>query len=219
MLAQTRIVILFAAVVLLPGSRRLEAQPDTSIVTTPVTPKRALCWRPRSEARCGSYLVTEFAIEKAVLSSSENFGNRFVGTIGPMINRGPREAWGLLASISTNDPDALDPLRVEGRYRKWLGSTSGLDLALGLTRNRGYYYSDGTYGTEREVQLRGLTAAVGIEQGFIGIDARVDFLRGGGESDRAVFMGVRAGSYAGPVTALALVAGFVGLMMVAYSGG
>ena len=136
-----------------------------------------------------------------------------------MIDRGPRQAWGLLVSIATDDPDVLDPLRVEGRYRKWLGPTSGFDFALGLTRNQGYYYSDGTYGIEREVQLRGLTAAVGIEQGFLGIDARVDLLRGGGESENAVFLGARAGGYTGPVAAVALAVGFLGLMMLAYSGG
>ena len=210
-----RVPRFIVAVLVLLGARGLSAQTDTSGAAGVEASKRALCWRPRPELRCGGYLVTEFAAERALLSSSDDAGLRFVGTLGPMINRGPAAAWGVLVSFSTDDPDQLGLLRAEGRYRKWLGSTSGIDIALGLTQKSEWYGLN----PEVPVQLRGLTAAVGIEQALLGLHARVDVLRGGGESEQTLFAGVRAGGYAGPLSVVTLVVGFFGLMAMAYSGG
>ena len=73
MVAQTRIITRLTVLLLL-GSPTLGAQPDTNVVVSPVTPKRAVCWRARPEARCGAYLVTEFLVEKPVLSSTTAYG-------------------------------------------------------------------------------------------------------------------------------------------------
>ena len=191
----------------------LEAQADTANAAGVTIPRRAVCWRPRPSVRCGGYLVTEFAMERAILATTDDFDVRFVGTVGPMVNRGSSEAWGLLVSVSTDDPDVLGLLRSELRYRKWLGATSGLDLALGATGTRAYNE------VGDEVRMRGVTAAAGIDQGLLGVHARVDLLQGGGQSEQAVFAGVKVGGYAGPVAAVVLVVGFFGLMMLAYSGG
>ncbi len=158
--------------------------------------------------------MTEFAVERALLSGSDDEGLRFVGTLGPMINRGPAAAWGVLVSISTDDPDEIGLLRAEGRYRKWLGSTSGIDLAIGLTQKSEWYELN----PGRQVQLRGLTAAAGIEQGLLGLHARVDVVRGGGQSQQTVYAGVRTGGYAGLVSAATLVVGFIALFAMTYSG-
>ena len=187
----------------------LGAQADTAAAATP---KRAACWHPRPSAQCRGYLVTEFTLERAILTTSDDFDIRFVGTIGPMINRGRSEAWGFLASISTDDPDVVGPLRAEMRYRKWLGSRSGIDAAVGLTRTRAYDEMG------NEVQLSGPTAAVSVQQGLLGVHARVDLLQGDGQSEQAVFAGVSAGGVAGPLSAAALVVGFYTLLMIAYSG-
>ena len=190
----------------------LEAQPDTA-ASGIVAERSLLCWRPRPSERCGGYLVTEMTVEKAVLSSSDDMDLRFVGTLGPMINRGRAEAWGVLFSIFTDDPDQLSLLRAEGRYRKWIGSASGIDLALGLTQHSGYDRFDA------EVERRGVTAAVGIQQGLLGVHGRVDLLRAGGETESAAFVGVGLGGYAGPLAAAGLVVGFIGLFAIAMSGG
>ena len=206
---------LLAAAFLLLEARPLGAQSTPpGVPAAEVRPPSVLCWHPRPEARCRSWFVTQLSFEKAIMATNDDLGGRFVGTLGPMINHGPRSAWGILASYSTDDPDEIAPLRIEGRYRKWLGSSAGLDLGLGFTQ--GDIYDESGNGT---IRLRGLTAAVGIEQGLIGVDGRVDLMRGGGDTEVATYVGVTAGGVAGPIAAATLVVGFFALFALTYSGG
>ena len=67
--------------------------------------------------------------------------------------------------------------------------------------------------------MYGLTTSASVDYGLIGARARVDLLRGGGESEQVVSGGVHLGGFAGPLTAVTLVVGFFALFALAYSGG
>ena len=198
---------LLAAAFLLVEARPLGAQSDPAgEPAEAVRQPSVLCWRPRPEAQCRSWFVTQLSFEKAIMATDDGFGGRFVGSFGPMINRGPTSAWGILGSYSTDDPDEIAPLRIEGRYRRWLGSSAGLELGLGFTQANIYDDSGNAL-----IGLRGLTAALGIEQGLFGVNGRVDLMRGGGDTEVATYVGVTAGGAAGPIAAATLVVGFFAL--------
>ena len=213
MLMQTRVVTgLIVIVLLVLGASALGAQVDSIVAPGAGAGKSEVCWRPRPAARCGGYVVTELVMERGLFYTNPDFDVRILGRVGPMLNRGPNEAWGLLLSSSALDNSSL--LRLEGRYRRWLGSAAGVDLALGLTQQRMY-----TGGEAGEALLRGLTTGASIEYGLVGLDARVDLMRGGGETEAASSVGIRVGGYAAPLTATVVVVGFFALFALAYSGG
>lgn len=161
---------------------------------------------------CRAYVPTEFAYEHPVSSTwiatgpyefnqEDDFGRRFVLAMGLMRNRGPSTALGGLVGISTDDPEVFGLLRADGRYRRWTGSGAGVDVGLGLAQK--WVYSE--FGAQ-DVRARGLTAGIGFDLGYVGVDARIDRLRGGGRSQDGAFVGVHAGSQAAPAAAGALVA-------------
>jgi hypothetical protein len=129
----------------------------------------------------------------------DDFGGRFVLAMGLMRNRGPRTAWGGLLGLTTDHPEGLGLLRLEGRHRRWLGDQAGLDFGLGLAQQ--YVYSESGV---PDVRARGVTLGVGFDYTYAGVDARVDLLSGGGRSEHAAFVGVHTSSYAAPVAASAL---------------
>jgi hypothetical protein len=189
------------------------AQPEDA----PAPNGRMLCWRARPEPRCRSYLVTELGFEliarsTSVLRSSgssavrsDDFDARFSGTLGGMANRGPDNALGLVVAIMT---DYRAPaFRLESRYRRWLGPTKGLDLAAGIVRKP---LRDDTQGAIRHAV--GLTAAIGVERGYFGADARVDWLRDNGRPVVGGFVGLRAGSRAAPVATAAVTLAILALL-------
>jgi hypothetical protein len=67
--------------------------------------------------------------------------------------------------------------------------------------------------------MYGLTTGASVDYGLIGAHTRVELLRGGGESEEVVSGGLHLGGYAGPLGVVVLVAGFFGLLALAYSGG
>ena len=208
MYTQHRFAFAFVVGLLLPfAAPAVEAQPDTATVTPGTPPHRAFCWRPRPAARCGGYLVTEVGLEWPVVASRDGEDVRITGTLGPMINRGPDAAWGVLASISSESH-----ARAEARHRKWLGGTRGLDLGAGVA----YRAVARPFGGKD--QLYGLTGSAGIEQGVFGLTTRADLLQGGGETEVAFYGGVRVGGYVGPTTAVVVFVGFLGLLAIAYAG-
>jgi hypothetical protein len=190
------------------------AQRDTAAASPTATGTRGLCWRPRPAPRCRAYLVTEVGYEHAVITSrvggfepNPDFSGRFVWSLGAMANRGANAALGGLLSASAGDePEGSGLLRAEGRYRKWIGPTRGIDFSVGITQKL-------VRTPFREpVRAQGLTAAVGVDQGLVGADVRVDALYGGARPRGAALVGIRFGSYAAPVAILAqAVAAFVAL--------
>jgi hypothetical protein len=158
--------------------------------------------------------------EKAFASSSPNgsaslhdFGFRFVWSAGAMVNRSDNQALGLLASVgAADDPEGFSPVRIELRQRRWRGESGGVDLAIGLAQKR----VRSNAGVD-DLTAHGVTAAIGVEQGVLGADARVDWLRVNGQSRRGAFVGVRAGSYAAPITTVVLAVVFVVAAVVGMS--
>jgi hypothetical protein len=197
--------VLGGAFVVLIASPEAHAQRDTAATSGPSAGARGLCWRPRPAPRCRSFLVTEVGYEHPVITSrvggfepDPDFGGRFVGAIGVMVNRGPSVAWGgLLAGAAGDHPEDFS-LRAEARYRKWIGPTRGIDLSAGVATK------PVDTPLREPVRAHGLTAAVGVERGFVRAEARIDALYGGGRPRGAALVGVRFGSYAAPVAALAL---------------
>ena len=193
-----------ALVLLVARTSGAIAQTDTS--DTPSVPagviRAPVCWVPGPEVRCRSYVVTEVTAELPSRSPDRRLGARFGYTLGAMINRGPSDAVGLLASVMQG-PAPSGPTRVEGRYRRWLGGRTGLDLTLG--------YAQHNVGEFRgpDVWLRGVTAAAAIEHRMLGIESRVDRVRGGGRMETSASVGARVGGPAAPLTALAAYIGLI----------
>lgn len=178
--------------------------------SSPVDTAAPICWRARPLAECRRWVITEVAMEQPMGSTgadhtfgpggsyySDDFGTRLTFTLGGMKNVGPTRAVGLTAALSMDDPDALVPNRVEARYRRWIDRTNGFDLSAGLARK--------TIRGDDELQsivALGPTVSAGVTTTYFGIDGRVDLLRGNGRPVMATFIGVRAGSRAGPIVAV-----------------
>ena len=204
----TRLIRILACVVLATPIRTAAAQSDTTAGTPTTTSTRSTCWRPRPAPACRKYVPTEFSFEYPIASTTiavedyekDDFRGRFVLSLGLMKNRGATDAFGGLVSIATQYRDGIGPLRAEGRYRRWIGDGTGVDFGLGVAQR----WVDTESGAP-DVRARGLTAGIGLDVGYAGIDARVDALRGGGRTRSGAFVGVHAGAQAGP-TAAAVVA-------------
>ena len=221
----TRLIRIVAWLSVVTPIGTVSGQTDTTTAAAPATSAQPACWRPRPAPACSVYLVTEFAYEHPVASTAfatglsqaeeDDFGPRFVLAAGLMRNRGTSSALGGLMAVSTDDPEGLGLLRVEGRYRRWLGSRAGVDVGLGLAQK--WVYSEN--GMDENVRARGLTAGVGLDFGYAGVDARIDRLRGGGRSRNGAFVGVHAGSQLGTAAAgVAAVATLIALIAWLSSG-
>lgn len=219
----SRLVRIAACVAIVTSTGTASAQTDTTVTAATTTPTRSLCWRPRPAPVCRAYVPTEFAYEHPVASTwvelgqsglrEDDFGRRFVLALGLMRNRGSSTALGGLVAISTDDPEVFGLLRAEGRYRRWVGSGAGIDVGLGLAQKSVYSDPCCDY-----VRARGLTAGIGFDLGYVGVDARIDRLRGGGRSQNGAFVGVHAGSQAAPAAAGALVTVWA-IAVIAYLSG
>lgn len=195
----TRLIRVVACVAVIAPTQPAAAQTDTMTATATTTTTRPLCWRPRPAPLCRAYIPTEFAYEHPVASTwtqtgpfqEDDFNRRFTMAAGLMRNRGPSTALGGLLAFTTDHPEGLGLLRGEGRYRRWIGSRTGVDVGLGLAQ-QWVYSRDGV----EDVRAVGFTAGVGLDFQFIGVDARIDRLRGGGRSRNGAFVGVHAGSEA-----------------------
>ena len=177
------------------------AQSDT---TTRIAPR--VCWRGKPAPDCSAFWITEFGVDIVASSTqtviSENFGganvyryaqrdfdSRFIWTVGPMFNRGPRTAIGGTLSLSP----VYDGTRVamEGRRRWWKADDLALDLSAGalripLPRAGGSGYHD----------RYGLTAGVLVVGGdLINVNGRVDLLVTGRRPRAGASVGLSGGSY------------------------
>jgi hypothetical protein len=174
---------------------------------------RSLCWRPRPQAECKAYLVTEMRFEAPLfttrtggLNPIEDFEGRFVWSVGPMWNRTTDVAWGALISFSSDDPDEVAWQRIEARYRKWIDRETGRDFSIGLARKT-MFDSTGN----RQYAAAGVTAGVSVERGYLGADARFDWLQGDGRDHRAGFVGAHTTGRGTPIATAVLVVGFFAL--------
>ena len=153
-----RLVGPIALILTLVATDALSAQADTSGTQPPPEGSLAApCWVPRPAPRCPAYLVTELTIEKPFRAADDDLTVRYGWTLGPMINLGARNAVGVLGSW-VESPYRSGPFRVEGRYRRWLTGSTGLDLTLGYTKH------DVAKITEPSMWLHGVTAAAAVDR-------------------------------------------------------
>jgi hypothetical protein len=174
---------------------------------------QSLCWKRRPLTECKTWVVSEAGFEKSVGQTSighkltyprNDFMSRLTLSLGLMSNRGTDHALGLTASLAAEDDRyGFGTTRLETRYRKWYSHGAAVDLSAGLSRKA---IDDSLW---HRANAAGITTAVGISNTYLGIDARVDLLRGDGRFLHGASVGVRAGSQmALPAGALVLV-GFV----------
>jgi hypothetical protein len=184
----------------------------------------AVCWRARPLAKCKTWIVSETSIEQLLTSSSarrsiagggslesDDFSTQLAFTAGGLKNLDAETAFGFTGSLLMGQPSA----RIEARFRRWLAPDYGVDVSGGIA-------SGSVRGLDewKTTGARGVTAAVGISNTWIGADARVDLLRtGDGRTVHASYVGFRAGSQAGPIVAVAGFALLAGLFYLATSGG
>lgn len=177
----------------------------------------ASCWlRPAPAPTCGSYLVTEAAVEVPLATTSHNisagttekdFDARFILSLGFMKNMANARAAGVILGHDVNRSVNRMPTRVEGRFRQWRG-TSAIDVSAGVSRK----------GFQSVGDVTGMTAAVGGEWRYLGADARVDLYNAGGRRVVGGFIGARATSVAAPVAALAVFGAIAALIISTGAG-
>jgi len=217
----TRVIHIVACVAVVTPVSAAGSQTDTAASTGPTRPTRSVCWKPQRLPACGAYVPTEFGYEHPVASTSfmkglspeEDFSGRLVLSLGMMSNRGTSSALGGVLVVGTDDATGFDARRIEGRYRRWIGGRAGVDVGLGLAQKWVYSEID-----DKDVRARGLTVGLGLNRGYIGVDARIEALSGGGRARNAAFMGVHANSQAASIAMGALALAALGLFL-AWTGG
>ena len=186
------------------------AQTDT---TTRIPPR--LCWRGRPAPECTSFWITEFGVDASMSSTqthvSENLGggnvyryavrdfeSRFVWTVGPMFNTGPRAAVG--GTLSLSPLGSHYRAAVEARRRWWTPQGLALDLSAGALRMGVNSPTSSSYRDEY-----GLTAgALVIGGDLINVNGRADLLVSGRRTRFGTSLGVGGGSYVAVICSAAL---------------
>ena len=190
-------VAIAASLVLLLHVPRAAAQPDTSAGAVNVSRLSGICWADvRPAPRCRAWVATEFTWEHPISLTSftdgdfrrDDFSDRYAVAIGPMFNHRPNAAAGAIFAFTAGEY-GLDLLRAEGRYRRWVGSYTGIDLGVGFAQELV------PAGPGRDdIRARGITGGIGVEYRWIGVDARLDWLHGGGRPRHAIMVGAHTSS-------------------------
>ncbi len=168
------------------------AQTDSVPGSVNVSRFGRVCWAEvRPAPRCRAWVVTEFIWERPIAFTEfedagyrrNNFKDRYAVAIGPMFNLRPNAGAGAIFAFSDAEY-GLGLLRAEGRYRQWLGSSAGIDLGVGFAQAR----VPAGAGLD-DILARGITGGIGIDYRWFGVDARVDWLHGGGRRRHATMVG------------------------------
>ncbi len=179
----------------------LSAQSDS---TTRI-PTR-LCWRGKPAPECTTFWITEFGIDASTSSTAtivtENYGggqvyryayrdfdSRFVWTVGPMFNTGPRTAIGGTLSISPFNNHYRTA--VEMRRRSWKNEGLAIDLSAGGLRMGVPGPTSSAYRDEYGVTAGALIVGADL----INVNGRVDLLVSGGKARLGTSVGLAGGSY------------------------
>ena len=185
----------FLGLLLLVSASPGVAQPDTVPGSVNVARLGRLCWWEVHPAPgCRAWVATEIAWEQPIAFTKspdqsvreDTFDGRLVMSVGPMFNYQPKAALGVLAAFAADESNGPFLLRSEGRYRRWIGRRTGVDIGAGFAQA----WVPASAAADR-VKARGITGSIGIEHRVIGVDARVDWLNGGGEPFQAGLVGVR----------------------------
>ena len=209
-----------ASLVLLLGIPSAAAQPDTLPGSVNVARLRGVCWRDVQPApRCRGWIATEFSWEHPIAFTRftdegfrrDDFEDRLAVAVGPMFNHRPNAAVGAIFAFHA-DEYGLDLLRAEGRYRRWLGSRTGVDIGIGFAQAR----VPAGFGLD-DIKARGITGGIGVEYRWIGVDARLDRLNGGGRERNATLVGVHTSSIGtGIVYGVGLIAGIIAFVAMPF---
>lgn len=174
-----------------------------------------LCFRGRPTPACDRFVITEIGFYHPVLRSRReaDFTPRLsypdverqgTAQIGGMVNRGANSAVGgtILFGLGAGAAD----FGLIGRYRRWL-SPDGMSIDLGAGLIQGSTYPSDV------AEARGVMAEVAINAADYGaLVVRTDLLRGRGETNAALFSGVRVGSRPAIATGVVLAIGFAILL-------
>jgi hypothetical protein len=189
--------------------------------SAPATPK-SLCWTARQLPECRSWVVTEFSVEYGVLSTriesfdGQDFEQRWNLTLGRMTNVSQGSARGFTAAVGLADfADRGLPFRAEFRQRWWNSPVIATEASAGFATQfirGGLPYG----GPERGY---GVTARVGAEYDWLGIDTRADVLTADGRTATGISAGLRASSKKGAVAFTLFGAGIVGMIILITSAG
>ena len=192
-------VVGVVCLLLFVGAPPALAQPDSVPGSVNIPRLGTLCWvQVRPAPGCRAWIATEIGWEHPIVSSrladqalrENRFNGRLVTAVGPMFNYQPKAAVGALAVFAPDPYNGWFLLRSEARHRLWIGRRTGIDVGVGFAQEWV------PVGTEMDdIKARGISGAIGIEHGIIGIDARVNWLKSGGESHHAGLVGVRTSSY------------------------
>lgn len=203
---------------LAPGAR---VQPDT----TRERP-RLLCWRGAPLARCRAILLTELAFEQALLTTTyrdlsynpdderADFSFRLRGGGGLMVNVSPRHAVGVARTAYVGfhaGGDDVSRGAWEVRLRRWMDPRHSLDLTVARQQHAVQRTDSSHAGGRTELLVaRGPTIALMLSRRDVwGVYARADLLHDGERPRRALYGGVKAGAWAGPIGWLLTAAGVV----------
>jgi hypothetical protein len=153
------------------------------------------CFQPRPLPMCRSFWITEFGIQYFV-SKPPGVNNQrhvlFTWEVGWMQNRTPDDALGGSVFIAVNDHVLRSG--VSGRYRRWTGAGTAVDLSPGLI----LLQSD----ENLEVRTRlGAALQAGVTyHDWIALTTQVEAVSSGVRFQA----GVRLGGYPGAVTGIGL---------------
>jgi len=179
-----------------------------------------LCWRGKPAPKCSTFWITEFGVDVSTSSTrsvvSQDYGggpvyryaqrdfeSRFIWTVGPMFNTGPRTAIGGTLSFSPLGSGYRTAL--EARRRWWTAEGVALDLSAG-----GLRMVPNTDFPSRDEY--GLTAGALVVGGdLINVNGRIDLLVTGRRPRFGTSVGFGGGSYIALVGTVAL-----GLLILAY---
>lgn len=167
----------------------------------PIAPPAALaaegkaCFQPRPLPVCRSFWVTEFGVQ-VFLSEPPgvNDQRRWLATweVGWMKNRSSADAVGGSVFIEINDNAMRSG--VSGRYRRWMGSESALDISPALI----VFQSDDDFDVNAKL---GAALQAGVTyHDWIGLTSQVEATEGGVR----FLAGVRVGGYPGAAAGLAI---------------
>ena len=155
-----------ATLAFLPRIPTAGAQRDSIPGSVNISRLGRLCWaQVRPAPHCQAWVATEFSWEHPVAFTKltdpgfrrDDFKPRFATSIGPMFNFRPDAAVGAIFAFNPNEY-GLDLLRAEGRYRRWVGARTGIDIGLGYAHAR----VPAGPGLD-DILARGMTAGISVE--------------------------------------------------------
>jgi hypothetical protein len=173
--------------------------------------ERAFCWQGRPVESCRSFLVAEGGAHLLLggsryarneynsgrVTRSPHLAGHLNWEIGVLVNRGPAHAVGATVLVGA-DPNGLR-VGVKGRYRRWMGRHTALDLGAGVLATRRAAPFEGAEADRegnRHVVVGGVTGdvALGLTD-WASLSLRGDLLADAdGSPAHAVYGGLRLGT-------------------------